>query len=126
MDLRPYIEQFARRLGEVEEALSDPGVFAHNQRAQDLAKEHARLKGLVTTGAVYSKILMDLEENRALLKNEPPGSELAEMAREEVARLETEEKRLALEVRNGVLPPDPTDSRNTIVEIRARAGGSGS
>src|SRR6185295_4376871 len=51
-------------------------------------------------------------------------SELALMAREEMARLETQEKRLAIEVQKGLLPPDPTDSRNTIIEIRAGAGGS--
>jgi peptide chain release factor 1 len=45
------------------------------------------------------------------------------MAKEEVARLQAEEKRLGLAVQRGVLPPDPTDSRNTIVEIRAGAGG---
>jgi peptide chain release factor 1 len=51
---------------------------------------------------------------------------MAELAREEIARLELEEGRLALAVRHGVLPPDPTDSRNTIIEIRAGAGGSDS
>jgi peptide chain release factor 1 len=45
------------------------------------------------------------------------------MAREEVTRLEAGEKRLGLEVQRGILPPDPADSRNTIVEIRAGAGG---
>jgi peptide chain release factor 1 len=46
------------------------------------------------------------------------------LAREEIARLEAEEKRLQLELQRGILPPDPTDSRNTIIEIRAGAGGS--
>jgi peptide chain release factor 1 len=46
------------------------------------------------------------------------------MAREEIARLEPEEKRLSLAVQAGILPPDPTDSRNTIFEIRAGAGGN--
>src|SRR5262245_34515336 len=124
MDLRPYIDKFARRLAEVEAALSDPAVFDNKQRAQELSKEYSRLKDLVATGAAYTKTLADLEENRGLLKSEAPGSELAEMAKEEVARLEADEKRLALEVQRGVLPPDPTDSRNTIIEIRAGAGGS--
>ena len=58
-----------------------------------------------------------------MLAAEPAESELAQMAKEEVARLEAEEKRLGLEVQRGILPPDPADSRNTIVEIRAGAGG---
>jgi len=49
---------------------------------------------------------------------------MGQMAREEVARLEAEEQRLTLEVQRGLVPPDPTDSRNTIIEIRAGAGGS--
>ena len=124
MDLRPHIEKFARRLAEVEAALSDPRAFDQPQRAQDLSREYARLKGLVATGATHQKAVTDLAGNRALLAGEPPGSELALLAQEEIARLEREEKRLALEVQRGVLPPDPTDSRNTIVEIRAGAGGS--
>src|SRR5205823_5179884 len=66
----------------------------------------------------------DLEDNRRLLQTEANDSEIAPMAREEIARLEAEEKRLALEVQRGLLPPNPADSRNTIVEIRAGAGGS--
>jgi peptide chain release factor 1 len=123
MDLRPHIEKFSRRLAEVEGALSDPKVFDNKQRAQELSREHARLKELVALGSADTKLLDDLAANRALLQSEPPESELAQMAREEIARLEAEEKRLALEMQRGVLPPNPTDSRNTIVEIRAGPGG---
>jgi len=124
MDLRPHIERFARRLAEVESALSDPRVFDHAQRAQELSREYARLKDLVATGTAYLRTVNELAENRALLKTELPDSEMGQMAREEVARLEAEEKRLTLQVQRGLVPPDPTDSRNTIVEIRAGAGGS--
>jgi len=124
MELRPYIEKFAKRLAEVEAALSDPGVFDNKARAQELSREYSRLKELVATGDAFLKTQASLKENRAMLESEPVGSELAEMAKEEVARLEAEEKRLTLEVQRGVVPPDPTDSRNTIVEIRAGAGGS--
>ena len=123
MDLRLHIEKFSRRLAEVEGALSDPKAFDHKQRAQELSREYARLKDLVVLGSAYTKLLDDLAANRALLQSEPPESELAQMAREEMARLETEERRLALEVQRGVLPPNPADSRNTIVEIRAGPGG---
>jgi len=124
MDLRPHIENFSRRLAEVETALSDPRVFANNPRFQELSKEYARLKELVERGSGYLKTVADLEDNRRLLQTEANDSEIAPMAREEIARLEAEEKRLALEVQRGLLPPNPADSRNTIVEIRAGAGGS--
>src|SRR6266540_3089738 len=124
MDLRPHIEKFSHRLAEVEAALSDPKVFANNLRFQELSKEYARLKELVAHGSTYLKTVADLEANRALLKTEASDSEIAQMAKEEIARLGTEEKRLALEVQRGLVPPDPADSRNTIIEIRAGAGGS--
>ena len=123
MDLNPHIDRFARRFAEVEAALSDPKAFDNPQRAQELAKEYARLKDLVAHGHAYQKVVADLAQNRALLKSEPTESELAQMAKEEAARLEAEEKRLSQEVQFGVIPPDPADSRNTIVEIRAGAGG---
>ncbi|MGO8839272.1 MAG: peptide chain release factor 1 [Limisphaerales bacterium] len=124
MDLRPHIEKFRRRFAEVEGALSDSKVFDNLQRAQELAREYARLKELVATGMAYAKTLADLEENLSLLKAEAPDSEMGQMAKDEVSRLEAAEKKLSLELQRGLLPPNPTDSRNTIIEIRAGAGGS--
>jgi len=124
MDLKPHIEKFSRRYAEVEAALSDPKAFDHPQRAQELAKEYARLKELVGQGGAYQKAVADLADNRALLQTEPADSELGQLAREEVTRLEAEEQRLARRFQLGLVPPDPTDSRNTIVEIRAGAGGN--
>jgi peptide chain release factor 1 len=123
MDLRPHIEKFSRRFAEVEAALSEPNVFDNPQRAQELSKEYARLKELVAQGQSFLKTTADLAENRALLRSEPADSELAQMAKEDIARLEQDEKRLEREVYRGILPPDPADSRNTIIEIRAGAGG---
>jgi peptide chain release factor 1 len=124
MDLRPHIEKFRKRFAEVEAALSDPKAFDNPQRAQELSREYARLKGLVAQGESYLKTLADLDENSVLLKSEPAESELAVMAREEISRLEAAEKKLAQQIQFGLVPPDPTDSRNTIIEIRAGAGGS--
>jgi peptide chain release factor 1 len=124
MDLTPHIEKFRRRFAEVEAALSDPKAFDNPQRAQELSREYARLKELVAQGENFLKTSAQLDENRELLKTEPPESELALMAKEEIARLEIAEKRLAQQIQFGLVPPDPTDSRNTIIEIRAGAGGS--
>ena len=124
MDLRPHIRKFAQRLGEVETGLSDPKVFSNHPRFQELSREYARLKELTAQGSAFLKAGADLEANRELLKSEPADSEMAQLAKEEIARLEVEVKRLELGLFRGVLPPDPTDSRNTIIEIRAGAGGS--
>src|SRR5688572_33196659 len=121
-DLRPHIEKFQRRFAEVEAALNDPNVFDNNQKAQELSREYARLKSLCASGEGYLRTIKELAENRALLNDGDP--DLAAMAKEEIPRLEAEEQRLAFEVQKGLVPPDPTDSRNTIFEIRAAAGGS--
>ena len=124
MDFRPHIEKFRRRFAEVEASLSDPRVFDNSQRAQELSREYARLKELVASGDSYLNTQAQLAENRALLQSEAGESEMAQMAKEEIARLEGEEKKLGQQLQFGLIPPDPTDSRNTIVEIRAGAGGS--
>ena len=98
MDFRPHIEKFRRRFAELEASLSDPKVFDNAQRAQELSKEYARLKELVANGGSYLKTQVQLEDNRALLQSEPAESEMALMAREEIARLEAEEKKLATEL----------------------------
>jgi len=124
MNLLPHIEKFRQRYAELESVLSDARIFDNPQRAQELSREYSRLKELVATGDSYKKTLADLEENRSLLKSESPDSEMAQMAKEEIARLEAEEKNLSQQLQFGLVPPNPTDSRNTIIEIRAGAGGS--
>jgi peptide chain release factor 1 len=124
MDFRPHIEKFRRRFVEIEASLSEPTVFDNPQRAQELSKEYARLKELVAAGEGFLKAQADLAENRALLQSELPDSEMGIMAKEEIVRLEAAEKKFALQLQFGIVPPEPTDSRNTIVEIRAGAGGS--
>jgi len=124
VDLRPYIEKFARRQAGVEAALSDPRLFDVPAKAQELAREYARLKELTAGGERYLKILADLAEHAATLKTEPADSELAQLAREEITQLQAEEKVLERKILQGLAPPDPADSRNTIIEIRAGAGGS--
>lgn len=123
MDLRPYVERLRQRLAEVEAALSDPGVFNQPQRVQELGREYARLKEFVAHGEAYAKALNELEASRTLLANETD-ADLRAMAEEEIAGLERTLPALALKVQAGLVPPDPADSRNTIIEIRAGAGGS--
>jgi peptide chain release factor 1 len=124
MDLRPHIDKFRRRVREIEAALSDPTTFDSQQRAQEMSKEYARLKDMVACGDNFFKTQAQLAENRALLHSEPVESEIAQLAHEEIARLEAEEKKFAQQIQSGLVPSNPTDSRNTIVEIRAGAGGS--
>ena len=123
MNYDPHIERFRKRFAEVERNLGDPEVFNDPKKSEELGREFSRLKRLVEVGGAYQKAVQDLAENRELLAGEAEDSELAEMGRDEIARLEAELPGLELALREGLLPPNPTDSRNTIVEIRAGAGG---
>ncbi len=123
MDLRPYVERLRNRYAEVEAMLSDPAVFNNPARAQELGREYARLKEFVAHGETYCRALSDLEANRQLLATEKD-PELRSLAEEEIAQLEAKLPAQALKVQEGLLPADPSESRNTIIEIRAGAGGS--
>ncbi|MBI3867064.1 MAG: peptide chain release factor 1 [Verrucomicrobia bacterium] len=124
MDLRHHIENLRARFREVEHLLSDPSAFSQAQKFQELSREYARLKDLVGVGDEYLKAAKELGENRELAASEPASGELGQMAREEVIRLEAAVAGLTKSVQRGLVPPDPTDSRNTIIEIRAGAGGA--
>ena len=119
MDLRPHIEKFAVRMAEVEQELGDPKVFENNRRAQELGREYARLKNLVALGERLLKAgraggKPRLGRRRRCRNGRYGGG--GNLLEEEIPRLEKE-------VQFGLVPPDSTDSRNTIVEIRAGAGG---
>lgn len=124
MDLHPFITHFRQRFAEVEARLSAPDAFANPQKGQELTREHARLRELVETGDAFLKVEAELADNRAMLAAEPPGSEMSVLAGEEIQRLEGQMTRLAQKLKEGIVPPSPTDSRNSILEIRAAAGGA--
>jgi peptide chain release factor 1 len=122
MDLMPHLDRFARRFAELEELLARPDLYDNPQRAQDLGREHARLKQLLADGQNWLKLQRDLAEAEAMAKNisEP---EMAEMAADELVTLRPAYEKAEQAIRFGIVPPDENDSRNTIVEIRAGVGG---
>ncbi len=124
MDLNPFIDRFRRRFAEVEALLSSPDAFANPQRGQELTREHSRLRELVGAADDYLRVRSQLAESRGMLAAEPVGSELALMAAEDIRLLEADERRFGSILQAGILPPSPVDSRNSIVEIRAAAGGA--
>lgn len=123
MELLPFIEKFRRRFAEVEASLSEPDAFSNPMRGQELTREHSKLRVLVEDGDRYLAILQELKDNRELVELEPVGSEMSIMGLEEIARLDKERLRLEMRVQQGIVPPSPADSRNSIIEIRAAAGG---
>jgi len=122
MDLKPHLDRFAKRFAELEELLARPDLYDNPQRAQDLTREHSRLKQSLADGQNWLKLEHDLAQAETMAKNnsEP---EMAEMAEEELVTLRPACAKAEQVVRFAIVPPDESDSRNTIVEIRAGVGG---
>ncbi len=115
------LDDIAVRFEELTRQLSDPAVHASGDRYRKVAKERAGLEPTVVALQGYRSLLRDLADNEALLAEKD--AELREMAREELAalrpRLEPAEEQLKL----FLVPRDPNDEKDVIVEIRAGAGG---
>ena len=109
------------RYTELTRLLADPDVIARRSDFQKYAKEHSDLSELVEAYRRYSKLGDELEDNKRLL--EEKDAELRAMAREEVARLGGERESLAEKMKVLLLPKDPNDEKNIVLEIRAGTGG---
>jgi peptide chain release factor 1 len=111
-----------KRYQEIEILLTDPDVSTDRQRVQSLAKEHASLKGLASLSREYHRVTQELEDARTISRDESD-RELASMAREELSRLRERKDSVERELRLALLPKDPNDEKNVIMEVRAGAGG---
>lgn len=110
------------RYQELETLLADPELAADYDRVRKLAREHASLKGLASLARRYREVITEQDEAEAISR-EGSDREMAELAREELAELEQERERIEQELRVELLPRDPNDERNVIMEIRAGTGG---
>ena len=115
------LQGIKERYIKLEHLLSDPAVIADQVKYQRCLKEHGELTRVVSGFTDYQTVLQELAEARELLKDSDP--DIREMAKEEAATLR--EKRDTLESRLKLLlmPKDPRDDKNVILEIRAGTGG---
>lgn len=112
-----------KRYDELSELMADHDVASDYEQMARLAKERSDLQEMVETFRRYQNIQRELDDSTLLLHDPDQDPELQEMAREDVARLEAEVQTLEQTLRLMLLPSDPTDSKNVIVEIRAGTGG---
>lgn len=120
--LEKKIQQLFSRLAEVEDLLGRPEAFADQKKYRDLTQEHAYLRELKSVWDEINDNTKQLQDNRELLKIEED-SEFAEVLREDIARLEIRTEELQKKLQDLLVPPDPADNRNTIIELRAGTGG---
>ncbi|WDE96709.1 peptide chain release factor 1 [Lentisphaera profundi] len=122
IDISQRVESLRMRFKQVESELSDPSVFDDKDRYQELSKEHQRLSALVECYDRLESAKSELQENKEMLTAESD-EELKDMIRLDISSLEEEVPKLEKQLMILIVPPDPNDSRNCIVEIRPAAGG---
>jgi peptide chain release factor 1 len=109
------------RAAEVERELADPAVSRTPEKLKALGREHARLERIRRAAERYRKLQSELNQARELAHDPDPA--LAELARADLERLSPRVDALEEELEQLLVPPDPLDDRNVIVEIRAGTGG---
>ena len=110
-----------KRYNELNDRLANPDAFSDAREYQAVAKEHAALAEIVSVYHQYRDIKKQLEDAEALLHDSEP--EIRELAELEAEELREREGALEMQLRQLLLPKDPSDSKNVIVEIRAGTGG---
>jgi peptide chain release factor 1 len=109
------------RFIDIEVRLADPEIVQNRDAYQKYVREHAELNKIVTAFRRYKQTLEDLAESRELLKDTDP--EIKGLARDEINTLNIEKEKIEGELKALLLPKDPNDKKNVIVEIRAGTGG---
>ena len=122
MDYSVLIDKKRRRFQELEEEISGGLIFDNAGRARDILREHARLKELVELWDAYQKTDQELEESQRLAVSED--AEMAELASAELPSLGRRLGELEKDLQIALLPPEPGEDRDAIVEIRAGTGGT--
>jgi peptide chain release factor 1 len=121
MDMVEQLEGIEARYREIEDQLLDPGVSSRPDLLRDLGREQAELREVVETYKRYKKVLKEISETIEMRASDD--KELAQLAEDELKRLEGEKDELESRLQELVTPRDPLSEKNVILEIRAGTGG---
>ncbi len=116
------LQAIALRVEELERLLADPATGANPREFQRLARELSELRPLAEAHEEYRRASREIEENREIARAEKD-PEMRALAKEEIARLSERQAALEARMRILLLPRDPNDEKNILLEIRAGAGG---
>jgi peptide chain release factor 1 len=115
------LEEIERSFADIERELGAPEVLADQERYRKVAKSHADLGAIVRAFHEYKRVTQELADNRELMRDADP--EMREMAEAEIEELKARQESLDEELKLMLLPKDPLDEKNSILEIRAGTGG---
>ncbi len=122
LDLTGKLQAIKERWLNIQEQLSDPAIIADMKRFKSLNKSYRDMEPVVQAYANYQLVLSNLEDSKRILQTEKD-DELREMAKEEVYGYEARKTALEEEIRQLLIPKDPEDEKNAIIEVRAGTGG---
>ena len=120
---RAYVEKLALKVGELEHELAQPETAANPRRLREKIAEHQRVKTILDKCRGYVNLLVERDDLKSMLDSSDTDASMRELANEELKTIEARLPDLERAAKIALLPPDPDDSRNTIVEIRAGTGG---
>ncbi|HRW58723.1 MAG TPA: peptide chain release factor 1 [Chlamydiales bacterium] len=116
------VQKLLNRLDEVEKLLGDPSVFSDQKTFKELSQEHTYLNELKEAWGYFQKIQNELIQNESLLLSEKD-PEMIEIIKEEINHLKSQIEITHKQIETILVPPDPRDNRNIIMELRAGTGG---
>ncbi|MBN2382592.1 peptide chain release factor 1 [bacterium] len=117
------LDEIEREYRQIDEQLSDPAVLRDHTKIKDLSKRKSELQPIVECYRKYSRILKEIKDSEALLRDEHEEPEIRDLAELEYTELVRQKETLKLELQKLLLPTDPHDQKDVIIEIRAGTGG---
>ncbi len=123
MDEIPDIAPFQHRLAELGAQMADPGFYNNLRKVAEITREQQKVQRLVEDFREYERVGRELADTQAMARDSGADPALREMAAAELPALEQRRADLKRAVLLAMIPPEPTDSRNTVMEIRAGTGG---
>ena len=122
MDLIKKLDECESRLKEVQQLVMDPDLVKDQKKYKDTMRENGYLTEVCELYAEYKKILSGIKDSTEMITMEDD-VEMKEMAREELKELEERKPQMEEQIKLKLIPPDPLDEKNIILEIRSAAGG---
>lgn len=121
-EISAYIKVQKEHFSQLEKRLSEPDIFTKQKEYREVSKEHQKLSTLLKVYDRWNATIFELKENEEIIKRESD-EEMRQMILAEIDKLKKEISELENKVKIALIPPDPNDSRDIIVEIRPAAGG---
>jgi peptide chain release factor 1 len=122
MDYLEKLKAIKEKFDDIQSQLSDPALSSNQEKLIELSKKRSELTEIVSAYKKYDKLLKNIEGNKEIIKNSDE-EDLVELAQMELEELEISKDEMEEQIKVVLIPTDPDDTKNVIVEIRAGTGG---